>query len=110
MTKLVRVSSYTYEQLHKLAGKLQLDQGRKISLDEAIRYVLAGKKQAKKEQAGEAKTPEKTGDNFKLFSWQHKTFVPITELNTIKEKRKKKNTIIKKSKQKISEVTAAEAP
>ncbi len=44
MPKLVRVDDKTYSQLQRVAGKIQSGSGRRTSLCEAIRRLLAGGK------------------------------------------------------------------
>ncbi|HDI73863.1 MAG TPA: VapB-type antitoxin [Candidatus Korarchaeota archaeon] len=42
MSETIRVSKGTKERLIRLAARLQQERGRKVSLDEAIRFLLDG--------------------------------------------------------------------
>ncbi len=53
-TKLIRVDEEVFEELHTLAGKLQMREGRRISVNAALRSLLFTKSERKFEE----KTPE----------------------------------------------------
>jgi len=78
MTKLIRVQDETYEQLQKMAGKLQARHGTRYSLDKTIQ-ALFEEKLARKPAAGSEKGPNKPeadefADSLKWFSMHHKAF------------------------------------
>ena len=60
MAKLVRVDDKTYSQLQRVAGKIQTGSGRRTSLCEAIRRLLAGGKLGlpQEEKAAKAAKPK----------------------------------------------------
>ena len=61
-TKLIRVDEEVFEELHTLAGKLQMREGRRISVNAALRALLFPKNEHKFEE----KTPEiHAGTNLK---------------------------------------------
>jgi hypothetical protein len=91
-TKLVRVDEKVFEELHAVAGKLQIREGRRVSINGALRALLF----TKNERSAEEKTFEfHPGTNLKhekktlrtlknasqheplkRFSLRHKKFVP----------------------------------
>ncbi len=77
MTKLIRVQEDTYKELHKLAGRIQSKTGKKISLDKAIRELLAqkpGKQPPKGQKEAKTETTPTGADAVKWFSLHHKQF------------------------------------
>ncbi len=78
MTKLIRVQDNTYEQLQKLAGKLQARHGTRFSLDKTIQALLEDKV-ARRSPPGADKAQNKAeadefADSLKWFSMHHKAF------------------------------------
>ena len=64
-SKLVRVDQQVYEELHALAGKLQMREGRRVSVNAALHSLLFSKNERpflEKAIAQDAKTAEKTAE------------------------------------------------
>ncbi len=78
MTKLIRVQEETYNQLQKLAGKLQAKHGTRFSLDKAIQSLLeerAVRRGTTGTEKGEPKAEaDEFADSLKWFSMHHKAF------------------------------------
>ncbi len=78
MTKLIRVQEETYNQLQKLAGKLQAKHGTRFSLDKAIQSLLE-ERAVRRGTSGTEKSETKAeaeefADSLKWFSMHHKEF------------------------------------
>ncbi|GEM_PF-5577952 len=78
MTKLIRVQEETYNQLQKLAGKMQAKHGTRFSLDKAIQSLLEERtvrRGTPGPEKGETKAEaEEFANSLKWFSMHHKAF------------------------------------
>lgn len=90
MTKLIRVQDETYEQLQKLAGKLQARHGTRYSLDKTIQALfeekLARKTVPSADKGQNKADADEFADSLKWFSMHHKAFkaekAPISSSKT----------------------------
>lgn len=96
MSKLVRVDDELYAKLHSLAGKLQSQRGKPVSISDAIRslsdrkkrtspvgHVLAPARFNRQEAAKESRERKLSAEGnhaFKEFSYKHAKFVDINSL------------------------------
>lgn len=74
MPKLVRVDDKVFEQLHEVAARLQIEHKKRVTLGDAVAFLVQNSKHLKSEAvaSSHASAPQK---ELRAYSFKHKKFM-----------------------------------